>query len=875
MRYVCSIESPLWVKICVISFVVLLSGCKRPAKEASTLRFKLPETGFSASHTNLVSQSAQPLSANWGLSDPVSFSDISCFAVFISAPDMPAGKCRTAQGVEVFSPGQLRGLYPAGSEVTIDTQAGLARTVRLVGLKASSSAVCETKVTDVLPLNQLSAPFVVGSVTLDLAPGTMNVDIVASLAVSGKFHSCTGEGVQFGPTSLPVASPPTGPTVVIDSGASSTTSTSVTLTLGAVGATEMYITNAAGCVSGGAWEPYSSSRAWTLAGTNSTQNVYVKYRNSEGYESSCVSDSIAHTVSAAVLAFSNSPELDFGTVAISGSQSELLTITNSGAVSATAMSGVALSAPFSFTGGAYPGTGGTCGATLAAAGNCTVAISFSPASGGVFTDTLALDYHDGSAMVQATRNLRGTGASPAILTISDVNPFDFGMQPVMTSGEHEFTVTNTGGVSATSIVPVAITLPFEYVGGTYPGTGGTCAGTLAAGANCTLRLAFSPTTQVFDSVSMQLDYFNGVSTQSVTKGLEGTGAPPPLLKLAMGSSHTCGIDVNGQGRCWGAGSFGQMGNGALGDQLTSVPISLGLNWLVMDSSASTNCGVTVDNRGYCWGENTAGQVGDNTTTDRSTPVELPGGAGIWSKIVLGSQHACGLRMDQTVQCWGLNTYGQLGNGGTTSQLIPTNTIGGFTYADIAAGGDTACGLTTGGQIVCWGRGNMGQVGQGSATSINSTPAIISIAAGTFIKVAVGESHACGIKADNSMICWGAGSGGQLGDGSATDAIASAVTVSGFWTQVEAGLGHTCGIEQGTGGLHCWGVNMRGQLGDGTISDRPTPYLVGVDFVSVFVGSEHTCGRKSNNTLWCWGYNISGQLGDGSTAGSNFPINVFP
>lgn len=86
--------------------------------------------------------------------------------------------------------------------------------------------------------------------------------------------------------------PPTNTSISIDGGAASTTSTSVTLTFSATDATEMYITNTSGCGSGGSWEAYATSKAWSLAQTNGTATVYVKYRDSLLNESACINDTI-------------------------------------------------------------------------------------------------------------------------------------------------------------------------------------------------------------------------------------------------------------------------------------------------------------------------------------------------------------------------------------------------------------------------------------------------------------------------------------------------------------------------------------------------------------------------------------------------------
>ena len=38
---------------------------------------------------------------------------------------------------------------------------------------------------------------------------------------------------------------------------------------------EIYVTNSAECSDGGSWESYATTKAWTLAQTNTTATVYV------------------------------------------------------------------------------------------------------------------------------------------------------------------------------------------------------------------------------------------------------------------------------------------------------------------------------------------------------------------------------------------------------------------------------------------------------------------------------------------------------------------------------------------------------------------------------------------------------------------------
>ena len=94
---------------------------------------------------------------------------------------------------------------------------------------------------------------------------------------------------------------PTGNSILINSGNAATGSLNVSLDLASTGASEMYVTNTAGCSSGGAWESYATSKTWTLAAPDTTDTVYVAFRDAAGNVSSCVSDSILHDSTLPVL----------------------------------------------------------------------------------------------------------------------------------------------------------------------------------------------------------------------------------------------------------------------------------------------------------------------------------------------------------------------------------------------------------------------------------------------------------------------------------------------------------------------------------------------------------------------------------------------
>ncbi len=132
---------------------------------------------------------------------------------------------------------------------------------------------------------------------------------------------------------------------------------------------------------------------------------------------------------------------------------------------------------------------------------------------------------------------------------------------------------------------------------------------------------------------------------------------------------------------------------------------------------------------------------------------------------------------------------------------------------------------------------------------------------------------CAILDNNSAMCWGYNSSGQLGDGNsgstANSSIPVAVNGLGPVKSISAGASHTCAILSDES-LKCWGENGDGQLGDGSNNNALTPVsvsgLAGVQSISL--GYSHTCALLSDQRAKCWGGNNVGQLGNGNSGTDN-------
>ena len=139
----------------------------------------------------------------------------------------------------------------------------------------------------------------------------------------------------------------------------------------------------------------------------------------------------------------------------------------------------------------------------------------------------------------------------------------------------------------------------------------------------------------------------------------------------------------------------------------------------------------------------------------------------------------------------------------------------------------------------------------------------------------GGTHACVIKTDNTSVCWGENSVGQLGDNTTTDCGAgssptyqkTACTVpifddnsaQGNLKKVAAGSKFTLWLDN-SGKVYSAGECSSGRLGNGCTDNNTkiaTTVMTGVKDIEV--ANTRSCALKTDNTLHCWGGNSSNNL----------------
>jgi alpha-tubulin suppressor-like RCC1 family protein len=371
--------------------------------------------------------------------------------------------------------------------------------------------------------------------------------------------------------------------------------------------------------------------------------------------------------------------------------------------------------------------------------------------------------------------------------------------------------------------------------------------------------------------------------------------------IAAGMYYTCAALSSGSVLCWGYNGLGQLGHdstskcgvGATGSTDRGVPCSLtpiatsgitnAISVAVDEDVWGHTCAVLKSGSVQCWGYNGSGELGNGTTTDSSVPISVTGISDAIA-VAVGVKRTCAVLSSGTVQCWGKNSSGELGNGTMTDSSVPVSVTGISDAIAVATDGEPGannggegvpgyhtCAVLRSGTVQCWGDNGNGELGNGIATN-SSVPVSVSGITNA-VAVSGGGGHTCAVLSSGTVQCWGLNSDGELGNGGTTNSSVP-VSVSGITNAIAVATsgghgGHTCAVLSG-GSIQCWGLNnFAGQLGNGTTtgSSVPVPVTGITNAVAVTTGAFHTCAVLSGGSVQCWGLNTDGELGITTTNGS--------
>jgi alpha-tubulin suppressor-like RCC1 family protein len=345
--------------------------------------------------------------------------------------------------------------------------------------------------------------------------------------------------------------------------------------------------------------------------------------------------------------------------------------------------------------------------------------------------------------------------------------------------------------------------------------------------------------------------------------------PGPVAQAFAGLFVTCKIDMGGELACRGANGFGELGDGTQNDRGTFAAIAEPGPWRTATIGFGHVCAIKVDGTLWCWGSNV-----DIDLAHPNSPVLTPTqiGSQRWTDVAAGGDFTCGITDAGQLRCWGGNSYGSLGIGSTTPSPLPVAVLlngedaDGWVRVRASSAAHHACGLRSDGSVYCWGRSSHGESGADGVTMVDSPQQV----PGTWKDIAVGSSHTCALDTAGGRWCFGTDGYGELGDGGTSSP--TPVQVAGTWSQVATHAEHTCALAT-NGVVSCVGINDNGALGDSTQTSRQGLVPVTGTWMGISVGDETSCGWKSNQTAHCWGRNDNGQLGVGNLMNQTAPAVV--
>jgi alpha-tubulin suppressor-like RCC1 family protein len=410
--------------------------------------------------------------------------------------------------------------------------------------------------------------------------------------------------------------------------------------------------------------------------------------------------------------------------------------------------------------------------------------------------------------------------------------------------------------------------PFKPMGGRTTGTGDahTCVATLfnavwCWGANSSGQLGDGSTDD---------------SALPVQAGPDSALKDKYPLAVAAGRAHTCVLALTQYLEtalyCWGDNAQGQLGDSSLTSRTS--PVQVAAQAYQVAAGRDHTCIVTEERTVSCWGRNDSGQLGIGTlSAAESVPQEVPGLTGIVD-ISAGDDNTCAVDSDGNAVCWGSDSDGQVGDGAGagTPQPSPvpvtmTDVDNGFLRIDVGA--RHVCAVARGGdespiRLHCWGDDSAGQLGNGGSATDAYEPTAVSTVGPEFITVAAGGDATCATTVTGAGYCWGDNGDGQLGVGDSTDrgtptaldaaAIPSSPITTLFFghtgpmlVDVNMGAGHGCAVTVDQG-VYCWGSNTAGQLGDGSTDGADAPTATAL-MPGPATGTRVTAGDESLSATW--------------------------
>jgi alpha-tubulin suppressor-like RCC1 family protein len=380
------------------------------------------------------------------------------------------------------------------------------------------------------------------------------------------------------------------------------------------------------------------------------------------------------------------------------------------------------------------------------------------------------------------------------------------------------------------------------------------------------------------------------------KGAFGLVLEVPLVDIACGTNHSCGLDADGQAYCWGKGGDGQLGYGSttnttIAYEVKATIVAANPPFVSLDLENNRSCGLTAEGERHCWGDLAEFGLGDMLYATLVPETDVKDTAG-----------DCLLSTEGSVSCMGYNNVGQLGQGEVGAydvKVVNPMVVEGVSASDVAFTSSQMCAIDAGdapGEVRCWGGGNgAGNGGVGTPLDKDHALPILGEDESPIIATDIDASysHLCAILSDTGVACWGTSTanmyGVTAGDGLHATRVyhgqtETPTTTDGLLedvTHLEVSYNRACAIHGADKAVVCWGANSQhyGLVPQpGYAQPIPTEadgvFLTGAEGLALDAGAStaHACvilgtpeaEAGPQGEVWCWGSQVNGTLGDGVT-----------
>jgi alpha-tubulin suppressor-like RCC1 family protein len=256
----------------------------------------------------------------------------------------------------------------------------------------------------------------------------------------------------------------------------------------------------------------------------------------------------------------------------------------------------------------------------------------------------------------------------------------------------------------------------------------------------------------------------------------------------------------------------------------------------------------------------------------------------WRSVSVGYQHVIAIADNGTLWAWGMNHFGELGDGTfnnfkNTPQQIGTDTD----WKILSAGSGPVTfnlAIKNDGSLWSWGNNIYGQLGDGTFTN-HYAPARVGNET-NWSSISAGYSHALAIKTDGTLWSWGdsafyaLGYGNGYGD-SYHKNVPTQIGTLNTWKSVSAGDKYSLALKTDNTVWGC-GYNSGNPIGlnGGLYIQTLTPRAYNNTYTrAISAGGNHSFDVKISNLLVTWGSSTYGQTGGTSCAGcaSYYPKEV--